>query len=40
VDAIKEMGKWLVKVKGLRGAPPKRRDIFFKACERHLSGLK
>jgi len=38
--AIKEIGKWLFKVKGLRGPPAKKRDLFIEAYEMHLSGLK
>ena len=38
-EAIKEIGKWLVTITGLRGAPTKKRESGIKAFEMHLSGM-
>jgi len=38
-EAIKEIGKWLVEVKGLRGAPLRKQELWIKALEKRLSGL-
>ena len=38
-EAIRAIGKLLVEVKGLRGAPVKKRELFLEALEKHLSGL-
>ncbi len=38
-EAIKEIGKWLVTITGLRGAPTKKRESGIKALEKHLSGM-
>ena len=38
-EAIKEIGKWLVRITGLRGAPTKKREQGIKALEMHLSGM-
>jgi len=40
VEAIKEIGKWLVTITGVRGAPPIKREQGIKALEMHLSGMK
>ena len=39
-EAIKEIGKWLVRLTGLRGAPTIKRELGIKALEKHLSGMK
>ena len=38
-EAIKEIGKWLVEVEGLRGAPLRKQELWIKALEKRLSGL-
>jgi len=38
-EAIKEIGKWLVRITGLRGAPADKRESGIKAFEMHLSGM-
>ena len=38
-EAIKEIGKWLVTITGVRGAPTKKRESGIKALEKHLSGM-
>ncbi len=38
-EAIKEIGKWLVTITGVRGAPTKKRESGIKAFEMHLSGM-
>ncbi len=38
-EAIKEIGKWLVTITGLRGAPTKKRESGIKALEMKLSGM-
>ena len=39
-EAIKEIGKWLVRLTGLRGAPTIKRELGIKALEKYLSGMK
>jgi len=38
-EAIKEIGKWLVTLTGLRGAPAIKREQGIQALEKHLSGM-
>jgi len=38
-EAIKEIGKWLVTITGVRGAPVKKRESGIKAFEMKLSGM-
>jgi len=38
-EAIKEIGKWLVRITGLRGAPAIKREQGIKALEMHDSGM-
>jgi len=39
-EAIKEIGRWLVRLTGLRGAPTIKRELGIKALEKYLSGMK
>jgi len=39
-EAIKEIGKWLVTITGVRGAPTRKRESGIKALEMQLSGMK
>jgi len=39
-EAIKEIGKWLVRLTGLRGAPTTKRELGITALEMHDSGMK
>ena len=39
-EAIKEIGRWLVRLTGLRGAPTTKRELGITALEMHDSGMK
>jgi len=39
-EAIREIGKWLIRLTGVRGAPTKKRELGIKALEMQLSGIK